>query len=382
MAEPRAGKAAMSALRRRAGAVKADAKPPLRAPAVVLSTLTWLSLLAACESSEVDGRDLHGVFNSARPSATSAASAPSASAAVAKAKPSASAAASSSAAAIAPLERPAAKGSCLEPTGSPTDADSRYGRRPACRGATVLEHQDENGLPRYACLFAPKGASERAPLPLLVFFHDDGDAPTAVHKKTHLRKHYRKFDLSGDPMHAGFIILAPQARRMGGMLRFDTGYRAEDNADVVATNLFVAELDKQGLADKQRSYTIGHGKGGEMALMYAMARADRIAATATFASAASKIRWSCEPPVPPLAMLYRACDTVTPCADVEQWLSARERDNMPTMTLRLDAGHRRAPSCTVHKRSCGKNTGKVNHARWPRRREKEILEYLARYSLR
>ena len=80
------------------------------------------------------------------------------------------------------------------------------------RGAQVMEWKDGEGSPRYACVVSPPGVETRAPLPLIVFFHDPGDDPSAVHKKTGLPKSAASFDLSGDPAHTGFIVLAPQGR--------------------------------------------------------------------------------------------------------------------------------------------------------------------------
>ncbi len=355
-------------------------------PAASLLVSVLLAVLIAmaasgCESSKVEGRDLHGVF-SAR-SAVAAASGSAASGAKPKAPPATGTATSSAAQpSIEPLERVPPQGQCIAKAGEPKQGTGRVGRRPACRGATILEHQGPERAPRYACVFSPRGATERAPLPLLIFFHDVHDDPSALHKKTHLRKHYRTFDLSGEPQHAGFIVLAPQARRLAGVLRFDSDYHADENADVQALDKFVQQLQDQGLIDPTRIYALGHGRGGEMAALYSMLRPARVAAFATFASNAAAFRWSCSEPAPPAAILYRACDTTTPCADVEQWLAERERLSLPTMSLRLGSGKRTAASCALHQSRCRKSVGNNNHVRWPRGRETNILEYLARYSLR
>ncbi len=338
-------------------------------------------VVCGCKSKSVDGRDLHGVFLSARPRASDAAAMTSA-AAAASALASAAGARAADHHRIAPLERDPVAGPCVEKAGEPEPTGERVGRRPACRGATILEHRGRGGAPRYACVFAPAGAAERAPLPLLVFFHDVHDTPTAVHKKTRLRRHYRHFDLSGEAAHAGFVVLAPQARRLKGVLRFETGYHHSDNADALAVDEFVAALQAKGLVDGRRIYTVGHGVGGEMAALYAMLRPSKVAAFATFASAANDIRWSCDGPGPAAAILYRACDTVTPCADTEQWLAERERLGAPTLSIRLGVTHREAAACALAKRSCRESKGRNNHVRWPRGREKDMLEYLARYSLR
>jgi len=247
----------------------------------------------------------------------------------------------------------------------------------------VLEVADANGTPRYGCVFSPSSLEQRTPLPLVIFFHREGDDATAAHRKTKLRKRNHRVDLSGDPRRKGYIILAPQARRIGktSWLRFDTEHVAVDNVDIVTVDHFVDVLQQKGLIDPRQIYAVGHGRGGEMAALYAMVRPDRVAAFATFASNAAQLKWSCATPPPPAAILYRACDTVTPCADVEQWLQAREDARAPTWSLRMGVTRKAEPSCALSKRRCRPKGGKINHHRWPKSREKEMLEYLARFSL-
>ena len=248
----------------------------------------------------------------------------------------------------------------------------------------MLEYADANGTPRYGCVFSPRDLEKRTPLPLLVFFHGEGDDATAVHRKTKLRRRYHKTDLSGDPRRRGFIILAPQGRRLEktSWLRFDTAHVAVDNVDLETVDHFVDELQKKGMIDPRQVYAAGHGRGGEMATLYAMLRPDRIAAFATFGSNGARFKWSCATPPPPAAILYRACDTMTPCADVEQWLQAREDARAPTWSLRMGATRKAEPTCVLSKRRCRPKKGKINHNRWPKSREKEMLEYLGRFSLK
>ena len=77
---------------------------------------------------------------------------------------------------------------CVTPDGTPSSDVRHIAGRPACRDAQILEWQDANGAPRYACIIAPKGVETRAPLPLVIFFHGAYDDPTSVDKKTGLRK--------------------------------------------------------------------------------------------------------------------------------------------------------------------------------------------------
>jgi len=246
----------------------------------------------------------------------------------------------------------------------------------------VLEHRDAQGAPRYACVFAPENMAERAPLPLVVFLHDEHDDPTAISKKTRLRGLSEELDLTGEPRRRGFLLLAPQARRIQGRLRFDTGYRARDNPDVASIDRFVDELVDERLVDTQQIYAIGASRGGEMAALYAMLRGDRVAAFGVFGAAPKELRWSCPnaPPTPAVA-IYRSCDAITPCADVEQWLSLRDRERATTHPLRLGAGNSPEPSCATSSQRCSEKRGTIDHARWPKERERELLEYLGRFRL-
>jgi poly(3-hydroxybutyrate) depolymerase len=351
----------------------------MKAPASAALAAAGLAaalLPSACDtpSSHVDGTDLHGVFERASASASATASAPAASA---SARGAARRKRDAGAPRPPPLVRQPPAGPCLESSGTAASSDRRVARRPACRGGNVAEWRDARGAPRYACLFESRQAAD-APLPLILFFHDAHDNPTAVHRKTTLRKHYRRFDLTGDSKRLGFRILAPQGRRLSGVTRFDLEHRSADNLDVVAVDHFLDELIASGKVDTRRIYAMGAAQGGNMAAMYAMLRPARIAAFATFASNAAELRWSCDAPQPPAAVLYRACDSEQPCSKVERWLDARESAGAPTLALRLGAANRSEPSCDTR---CKPRAGLANHNRWPKGRERELLEYLGRFSL-
>jgi hypothetical protein len=109
--------------------------------------------------------------------------------------------------------RPPTEGSCVAVAGQSGRELRRILGRPACRGAQVLEWRDAEGSPRYACAIAPSGVETRAPLPLIVFFHAEGDDPTSVDRRTGLRKLAAKVNLTGDPAHAGFLVLALQGQQ-------------------------------------------------------------------------------------------------------------------------------------------------------------------------
>lgn len=344
---------------------------------LVIGALAILAV-GACDGSDVDGGDIRGVFDH---TATASATASGSSAPVATATATASA---SAAPRVASRERAPIAKSCIAEEGEPTPRHRRYGKRPACRRARVLEYRDSEGTPRYGCVFESSKIEQAKPVPLVIFLHGEFDDATALHKKTRLRALYHKLDLTGDPKHPGFVVLSPQARKLEGShsLRWDHGYHSRKNVDVVTIDHFVDDLLSSGVVDARQIYVVGDSGGGRMAALYAMLRPDRVAAFATYATDASTYRWTCEEPPTPAAIAYRACDAIVPCADVEQWLSARSDAHAATFSLRLGSGKAREPSCALSKAACREKKGTANHHRWPKHNERELLDYLGRYSLR
>lgn len=294
-----------------------------------------------------------------------------------------------------PETRQPTEGSCVAEQGSPRRELRKTLRRPPCRAAQVLETRDAEGSPRYACVITPPGVETRAPLPLIVFFHAEGDTPTSVDKKTGLRKLGASFNLTGDPAHAGFIVLAPQGRAFkspsqaererGGSTHtpiapFDAEFTGESNVDVTTVDHFIDELLARKLVDPRRIYALGASYGGHMAATYAMLRADRIAAFATYGSDSPPAEWACPGPPPPAMVVYRACDDLFPCESVERWLRARDALSSHTPFLRLDEANRDEPHCALRRR-CTAKKGALNHARWPKSRETDILRFFAGHAL-
>ncbi len=355
--------------------------------------LSLLSLLAACRTDRSDPEDLRGVFD--HPGARSATASVRASQSGAPAAAAASAASAASAAPAiasgAPLvglesglavnRRKPLPGPCIQVTGEAARANERSARRPACRRAEILERRGPDGAPQYACVFTPGGVEKRAPLPLIVFFHGQDESPAKVSKETALSALGDALDLSGDPQHLGYLVLAPQARRLQLHVAFDIGFVSPENEDVRTTEYFIEELAKRGWIDRRRVYAVGAGKGGDMAALWTMLRPDHVAAFATFGSDASAFTWTCPVEPPPAAVLYRACDTVTRCLDVEQWLSDRESAHATTLAFRLNAANQLAPSCELNASRCGKQTGEANHYRWPKGKDRALVEFLGRFSL-
>ncbi len=341
------------------------------------------SQACSAPSTEVDGGDLMGVFDHRDASADG--KAPDGGKRRGKKDAGASPAASAedpSGLADASL-RPAVEGVCVAEQGTPNRDTRRTLGRPACRGAQVLEWKDSEGSPRYACVFAPPGVETRAPLPLVVFFHDPQDDPTAVDKKTAFRKALGSYSVNKDPAHTGFVILAVQGRALSGGSRgnrYDVDYTGPDNVDVATTDHFVAELDQKGLVDRRRIYTLGASAGGHMAATYAMTRPDKVAAFATYGTDAPPATWSCPGPPPPGLVAYRACDGVISCESVERWLRARDQVSAETAWMRLGSANDDEPACATRNK-CTPKRAEGNHHRWPKGKEDVFLSFFSKHTL-
>ena len=364
------------------GGRKTGRAPRLVAAALIGALAAAGVVVAACStpSSELDGGDLLGVF-AQDASADGGLDAATLQDAGKK---------DGSTAALAPPPPPRAasvrapiEGVCVAEEGAPNREIRRVLGRPACRGSQVMEWKDAEGAPRYACAFTPPGVETRAPLPLVVLFPDAEDDPTAVDKKTTLRKLGASFSLSGDPSHQGFVVLAVQGRHIqrgkhGAM--FDTDYTGPGNVDVAAVDHFIGEIAARGLVDARRVYTLGASYGGQMAATYAMMRPDRIAAFGAYAADAPRAVWSCAGPPPPGIIVYRACDGFFSCESVERWLRARDSVAAETAWLRLGVQGEEEPSCAV-KNKCTPLKSEGNHRRWPKTREIDVLKFFARHAL-
>jgi len=359
----------------------------------VKRSILLATLLVACRSRQGDPEELRDVFarkSSSPVPVASGSGAPSASgapgAAAASARPRASAAPTSSASsdeppAVVSTRRAPVKGPCVSTAGEPLKKDPTFARRPGCRGAEIVEFGEADGTPRYACVHRPDDVERRAPLPVVLFFHGKNESPTKVARETALRNLSDDVDLTGAAEHRGYVVLAPQARRLQGHVGFDVGFVSDENADVRATDRFLELLEKRGWVDRRRIYAMGAGTGGHMAALYTMLRPERIAAYASYAGNAAPLRWTCQEAPPPAAVLYRACDAVTPCLDMEQWLRQREETLAPTMALRLGTYNQLEPSCSLDPFRCKLKSGTANHLRWPKGKERTMLEFLGRYSL-
>lgn len=346
-------------------------RPVSRVPLGVFVLALW-----GCEtpSSSVDGGDLMGLFEGPADAGKKA---------VSDGGPVSSADAAAPEPQPAPTVRTATTGMCVAPLGEPGRALRRTMGRPPCREAQIREWRDAEGSPRYACVVAPKGVETRAPLPLVIFFHGEADDPASALKKTGLRKQIPQLDMTNDPAHRGFIVLAPQGRALAGDVRgalYDVDYLDEKNVDIATVDHFVDALVGENLVDQRRIYAVGDGLGGGMAATYAMMRSSKVAAFAAYGAEAPPAQWACPEPPPPAVVLYRACDAVAPCANVEEWLRARDKIGAETSYFRLGIGDEEETNCAPKNR-CTDARGKSQHARWPKGREVDMLQGLARHVL-
>ncbi|MFO0553226.1 MAG: hypothetical protein U0271_32875 [Polyangiaceae bacterium] len=344
-------------------------------PWTLLAALTGVAAGCDTPSSTVDTTDLQGVFDgdAGTRSSNSAATPP-----TRRGQP--------SALVVQTSERPPTTDpGCVKERGQPDGEVLRVVGRPACRAAEVMEWTDPSGAPRYACLYKPPG-EVRGELPLVVFFHGTGpelDDPSSFAKLTSLRSKQATANLTGNPERPGFLVLGIQGRAIAKSkwgTTFDTAYVASDNLDRIATDHFVDELVGRGMIDKRRIYALGFGRGGQMAATYAMLRADRVAAFVNFAPWSDPAEWTCPTPPPPGLVLYRACDAIAKCDQVESWLASRETLRAETLKLRLGDDVREEPNCAVSPQ-CTAKKGEANHHRWPKGREKDVLNFLGAHSL-
>jgi len=325
---------------------------------------------AACSSqaADTDAGDLLGVFDEA--------GAPSGSARR-KASPRSSEAAAPSASAVVRSTR-AAGCAALDGRGGPSPELRRTVGRPRCRDSEILETRDPDGSPRYACLYGAKGAAGRA-APLVLFFHDrDGDA-SDVEDRTTLRKTLAKGEIA--PGKPGFLVLSVQGRALSKEgTSYDVRNLGDGNQDLWAVDHFLDLVRKRGGVDPQRVYALGVGSGARMAAFAAHARGAVVAAFAGFGAELPAVRWTCNESPPPGLLFYRACDTITPCDEVERALDALGRGGAEMERHRLGAGDGEEPACTP-KIKCGKTAGEAHHARWPKGREKDVVAFFSRHAL-
>ena len=174
---------------------------------------------------------------------------------------------------------------------------------PICAGGEVLgPWTDADGIARYSCRYAPAAASDKNPLPLVIFLHGSIATADSV-KMTGLPKLIDSADLGGAT--PGFILLAPEGRYTShfypGMdsngLGWDNWYRQlnpngvvtvdgvayPENPDAAAIDHFVAVQVAAGNVDRRRIYLMGWSNGAAFAVLYSLNR-PWIAAAAVYSA--------------------------------------------------------------------------------------------------
>jgi len=219
----------------------------------------------------------------------------------------------------------------------------------------------------------------------VIFFHDAGDNPRSVDKETTLRKHAARFDLTGDPAHAGFIVLAPQGRALHGNKEgamFDVDYTGEDNVESPRPNSLPlrAHLGESssiaGACTRSARGTAGtwprtvrddaresHRRRRDVC--------ERRAARLVVLPWTSSAR----------AVVYRACDHIAPCDSVERWMRARDALGAETMGAPPRQRERRRAELLarqeVHR--CRRQRAPIDVG--PRRARTTCSGFLARHTL-
>ena len=276
-----------------------------------------------------------------------------------------------------------------------------------------LEWTDPAGVPRYACLFWPPGASPASPRPLVVFLHGGGaGTASTVYDFTSLRAKAESYDLSGDPARSGFVLLSIQGRNLHYPTfnprdghHHDFYYRdlasPSTNPDLANLDRLIDSLATSGGVDTSRVYLMGWSNGGFFSQMTAIARHDRatpgghhVAAAAVFTAADpfnnthEEQSPSCRlDPYPtsnvPIFIVSRACDVVAcdqaqanglrqqgfvtePGHVVEPWvvdLASRVGDRNVRWQIVAGSGWP-VTGCTAPG-VCTPTIATLNHLRWP-----------------
>ena len=181
--------------------------------------------------------------------------------------------------------------------------------KPNCPGGKLLGPSNDNqGTPRYACLYEPPQASPSKPLPLVVFLHGANDLAGSLASDTTLLQYLNSANVSDDPASPGFIIVAVQARKLAppnlipspynNTIQWEagTGYRQfspegdvtvgatvyPESADAVAIDMFIAQEAATGKVNSNRIYVMGWSSGAIMTFLYGLNRPN-IAAIAPYA---------------------------------------------------------------------------------------------------
>lgn len=302
-------------------------------------------------------------------------------------------------------------------------------RSSACLGGTLLgPWTDRNGDARYACLYEPRRADERGPLPLVIFLHPSETSAYSVLLTGLLALLDNGTLEEGNP---GFILLAPQGRYTthlypgydSNALGWDNWYRQlsptgtvavggvtyDENPDATSIDHFVDEILSRGKVDRQRIYMMGWSNGAAMALLYALNR-PWVAAAAVYSapdpfSALSDVciqnpvavapagdgQARVVNPRVPLMHVRNDCDIGGICPNGSRFASRVRALGGSLEDVIIDSSERRVTSCDD---SCGTDEmadgqigtvaglrGMARHIRWPAQWNGPMLNFLRRHPL-
>lgn len=304
--------------------------------------------------------------------------------------------------------------------------------KPDCLNGTVLgPWKDLYGDDRYACLWEPYPASKQR-LPMIIYLHPSLFGPDTV-AKTGLLRYQNSFALSADGKPAGYILLAPLGRKMlhyyprpdDKGLGWDNWYRQlnpagdvtvgkilyHENVDAAAIDHFVAQEITAGKVDPAHIYVTGWSNGAAMAYLYALNRPN-IAAAAVY-SAPDPFGAFDDPcpqtPVPGTPAndsqvrifnpgvatmhLHNSCDLAGLCPNAERMARQLREAGVSVDDTIIDYAGGQVNECTL---SCGESEtgniravsdplgyslGFIEHARWPKRWTRVMLDFLRRHAL-
>ncbi len=274
---------------------------------------------------------------------------------------------------------------------------------PVCKQGRRLSFE-QDGIRRYACLnLPPQAQGAAAPAgakwPLLIYLHGSRTTPDSLYVEgKSLFALHNQYPLSKDPAVKGFILLAPEGRRMvpwaapdfqtGTGFHWDEWYRnSTENLDAKAVDHFLDEVIATGKVDPRQIYVFGWSNGAYMAALYGVWRGDRIAAIGQYAGGDP---WS-RPPCPvdftytrkvPLFLMRNLCDAAVSCSTTSSWITTLQQADWPfeyrSLALR---GNAVSPDSACAS-SCSTRQGAYEHIRWPQTAVlSEMLDFLKQHPL-
>jgi len=304
--------------------------------------------------------------------------------------------------------------------------------KPDCPHGTLMgPWKDLYGDDRYACLWEPYPAS-KSRLPLVIYLHPSLFGPKTV-AQTGLLLYQDSVSLSADGKTAGYIVLAPLARKTlhhyprpdDKGLGWDNWYRQlnpagdvtvgkrlyHQNVDAAAIDHFVAQQVAAGKVDPALIYITGWSNGASMAYLYALNRPN-LAAAAVYSAPdpfdafndpcpqtpvngppANDSQVQIFNPGVPTMHLHNNCDIAGICPNGERMAKRLTAAGVSVRDTMIDYTGTQVNECML---SCGaSDTGNIKplsdplgyslgfmeHARWPTKWTPAMLDFLRGHCL-